>query len=399
MQFKEGFTKVKGNISIEKLKKDICVCGFVIVLWLFVLRQLSAMMAIVPYFSSIAIVYGDIILWTGILLLGSILLCNRPTIWEIIACIWAVITVYISDNTMMLILMFLMITSHKISIEKRDIVKAWMIPISIIMILSIVLYPILHAQGNPVAIDYCGVRWNFFFGHPNGFGLIFTFWILGIVYLIKEKVPLWGVELLFLVASAFLLLAPQSKTAAAVMVLGGLLFFLEKYSWKTCNIMLYLVPIGCILVTIILTAVYYLGIIPCNQSVLYPTFSMRFQDAAINLKECPLNLFGQKVYHLGQDIELYGVLRRDVSMDNSIIAALIYFGVLLGTFLVGLIVVNIYNQARAEDKRHRIQAILLTLTFVMGMMEWPAWYGTIGFPLLFIGDWIKKDDKKKSEIT
>jgi len=151
--------------------------------------------------------------------------------------------------------------------------------------------------------------------------------------------------------------------------------------------------------TVVLTMLYYEGILLCNQYVLHPTLSMRFQDAAINLTECPLNLWGQKVYHLGENIEFYGVIRYDVSMDNGIVTALIYYGVILGSLLVLTIIMNIFIQAKAEDERHRMQAILLTITFVMGMMEWPAWYGTIGFPMLFLGDWVRDNDKKKSKIS
>lgn len=362
------------------------------------LRQISAMMPDVPYFSLVAIAYGNKILWIGILLLAIVIICNRTNLLEIVACLWAAVTVYISDNTMMLILVFLLIAARNINIDKECIVKAWMVPVTIVILLSVGVYSVLHMQGNPLAIEYDG-RWTFFFGHPNGFGLWFTFWILGIIYLGRKRMSCWFAVLVLFIATVFLAIVPQNKTSAIVLALGMPLLVLEKYWWKVCKIVLYAIPVLCILVTFFLTTLYYQGILLCNQYVLQRTFSMRFQDAAINLKECPLNMWGQKVYHLGQDMVLHGVIRRDVSMDNGIVTALIYFGLILGTLLVTFFVISIFLQAKTEDERHRLQAILLAITFVMGMMEWPAWYGTIGFPMFFLLDWIKNNDKKKSEIT
>ena len=70
----------------EKFKQNIGVVIFIIALWMLMIRQLSAMMSIVPYFSWIAIVYGNKILWLGILLLAIVIICNRPMIFEIIGC-------------------------------------------------------------------------------------------------------------------------------------------------------------------------------------------------------------------------------------------------------------------------------------------------------------------------
>lgn len=360
------------------------------------IRQMSGMMAIVPYFSSIAGVYGNKILWLGIFLLVIVIICNKPTIWEVIACAWAMVTVYISDNTMMLILMFLVVAAR--NIDKISIVRVWMAPVTLVMAVSIVLYPILHAQGDPMAVEWYG-RWTFFFNHPNSFGLWFAFWILGIIYLGRTRMPRWLESLLLVGASAFLVALPQSKTAAMVLILGIPLLLLEKYNRKVCRAALCAIPILCIAVTVVLTTLYYRGTLLCNQYVLYPSFALRFQEAAINLMKCPPNLWGQKVYHLGQNIVLYGVTRQNVSMDNGIVAAIIYYGVILGTLLVAFLVANIFLQAKAEDERRVMQAILLAITFVMGMMEWPAWYGTIGFPMLFLGDWVRKNDKKKPEAT
>ena len=383
----------------DKVKEKIGIIFFIMALWMLMIRQMAAMMPILPRFSDIAYIYGDKVLWFGIFLLGIVIVGNKPLVLEIIMCLWSVVSFQISSNSALMILVFLLIAANRINIDKCDIVNAWMIPVTIAMVLVLILYPILHAQGHPVAEDYCGTRWNYFFGHPNGFGLWFTFWILGILYLGQKKMTCWVMSLVLFVAAIFLAIVPGNKTASIVLLLGIPFFILEKYCWKLWKVMIYMIPAGCILMTVVLTQLYYQGILLCNQYVLHPTMSMRFQDAAISLSECPLNLWGQRVYHLGESITFYGVTRSDVSLDNGIIAILIYYGVVLGMFLLAFFVESIYIQAGSEDNSCRIQVILLVLTFIMGMMEWPAWYGTIGFPMFFVGDWIKNNDKKKSKIT
>lgn len=382
----------------EKMKDRISIIAYIGALWMLMLRQFSAMMPLVPRFSTIVYNYGDKMLWFAIAVLAIVITCNKPSIWDVFACIWSIVAVVISGNPMMMILVFLVVAIHRINIDTRKIVKAWILPVSVLMITVMVAYPILLMQGNPIAEPYDVTRWTFFFSHPNGFGLWFSFWILAVIYLCEEKMPRVGVCIVLFVASLFLVFFPQNKTGAIVLLAAIPLLLLEKYNRKLCKFVVHAVPIACIVVTIVLTIIYYKGILPCDQYILHSTFSMRFQDAAANLTVCPLNLWGQKVHHLGQDVELYGVVRREVSMDNGIVAALIYYGLIPGVLFIISFLRNMFAKIRVEDKKYRMQAILLVVAFVMGMMEWPAWYGTIGFPMLFLGDWIK-NDKKKSEIT
>lgn len=383
----------------EQIRDKVSKIFFIIALWMLMIRQMAAMMPILPNFSSIAYVYGERVLWMGILLLILAIVGNRPSPLDIIVCAWAAISFQISGNAALMVLTFLLIAIRRINIDRVDIGKAWMIPVTIAMVLVLILYPIMHTQGHPLAEDYCGTRWNYFFGHPNGFGLWFTFWVLGIIYLGQKWLSWWLSCLGLLGAAVFLAIVPGSKTAAVVLLLGVPLLILEKYCWKLCKLAIYIIPIGCAVATAVLTMLYYNGTLLCNQYVLHPTLSMRFQDAAISLSECPLNLWGQKVYHLGQNILFHGVMRNDISLDNGIVAVLIYYGVILGTLLLVYFVDNIYVQVQTDDKRVRMQVIFLILIFVMGMMEWPAWYGTIGFPMFFLGGKVKKDDKKKSKTT
>lgn len=358
-----------------------------------------AMMPIIPKFSFIVEAYGDKILWSAIIMLGVVIICNKPSVWDLIACVWSIVTVYISGNAVMLILMFSVMAARKSNVEKVSIVKAWMLPASILIIIILILYPIMHAQENPIAADYCGTRWNYFFAHPNGFGLWFGFWVFGAWYLTEKKISRWITSLMLLMAAVFLAKVPESKTTAIVLIMGAVLFIMEKYAWKICRVIVCIMPVFAILLTIGLTYIYYSGILLCNQYVLHPTLSMRFQDAAINLTKSPLNLWGQKIYHLGESVEFYGIVRNDVSMDNAIVGMCIYYGIVLGILVIATMVLTIFKQVREEGEKYRIQAILLSLTFVMGMMEWPAWYATIGFPMFFMGDWLRENDKKKSKIT
>ena len=383
----------------DMFKEKINMLVFVIGLWMLMLRQMAAMMPIVPKFSNIAYVYGDKVLWLGIAVLGFLIIANKPTIIDIIACAWSIVAFQISDNAVLMILTFLLFALYKSDIDRNFAVKAWMVPVTFLMIVVLPLYPILHMQGNPIAEDYGGIRWNYFFGHPNGFGLWFTFWIFGMIYLGYKRLSCWMVSLILLGVAVFLAVVPGNKTAALVLLLGIPILLLERYSWKLCRLILYVIPIVSILTTVVLTLLYYYGVLLCDQYVFHPTFSMRFQDAAINLQQCPLNLLGQKVLHLGESIAIHGVIRHDVSMDNGIVAVLIYYGIIVGILLIGFFVKSIFKLLSAADEKDRIKVILLVLTFVFGMMEWLAWYGTIGFSMFFLGEWIRKDDKKKSELA
>lgn len=365
----------------EKKKQDIEWIFFVLAYWSLIIKQIMEMMSIVPNFYSFSINYGNKVLWCGIFILAIIVVKNKPSFFELILCIWAPVTFLISDSSMMLIFVYTYIAAKKF--DKTRIIKAWMIPVSITMLLSILLYPILYLKGSTFAVDLYG-RETFFFNHPNSFGLFFCFWILGIIYLVGGKLPFYGKAIILLTSSVFLLRFPESSTPAVVLILGVVLLFLEKYSWKICKKVVRLIPVVGILTTIWLTAIYYFGILPCDQKVLHRTFSMRFQDAAINLKACPLNLWGQKIPHLGQYMVLYDVWRPEVSMDNGIIAALIYYGIIFGMLFLVLFVASIFLQTKSSDKRQETQVILLAMTFCMGIMEWPAWYITIGFPMFFL---------------
>lgn len=386
-------SKIIGN---EKIHKTLFTIG----LWILILRQMSGMMASVPYFSLLAQRFGNEMLYLGIAILLFAIVLFRPTVMEILACIWGFVSCWISDNTMLLILLVIVIAGKGIGM--RRCVKCWLIPVGTILLASIIGYVIALRQSSPIAVLYDG-RWTFFYNHPNSFGLWFSFAILAVVYLVYCKKKTWYCVSILVAGAGFLWIWPNCKTdAVALLLLCGMVVIYRYFHklWKTVT---YITPLLAVGITGICTWLYSSGKILCDYYILQKTFSMRFQDAAIALSIAPPTLLGHPVTHLGEQVEFFGIVRVGLSLDNAYVASVLYYGLIGGILLIGAIVIGIYAKIRKEDEEINFQAMLLLTVFVMGMMEWPAWYGTIAFPLISLGDLNIKElrlyDKKKSKTA
>lgn len=320
----------------------------------------------------------------GMLITGAAMLIQSRN-WKdgilcSLICIASIVAVRPSGNTMLEILVFLYLGGRYI--ERDTIVKLWLVPVVPAVVLP-TLYCFMNKDVNNYFIMDSVGRWKFYFNHSNSYGLWFTFGILASIYIFFRRKTQWSCYILLIVAAIFLYVFPNCKTDAVILILAVPILFFSLNLKRVWRVILALLPAFCILFTIICTMVYSLGVIPIDQKIIHDTFSMRFQDAAILLHLCPISLVGQTVPFLGSNQELFGVMRNAISLDNAYVAVTLYYGLVVSAIIIVMFFVRIFQLGKSGEAKKQLQANLLLLSFVMGMMEWPSWYGTIGFPILF----------------
>lgn len=394
-------------IDRKKIVTNILFAGG---MWLLILRQMCAMLSIFPLIANIGYIYSNKMLFLAAICLILEIVINRLRAIDVVLLVWAYCTIHISNNTMMFVLILLMLAARYVSHEYVALI--WLTLVAPIILACIVGYACFLPTDSPYIFIYAG-RWTFFFNHPNSFGLWFTFSILAILYLIYNKVPDWSIYVILMLGAVFLFFFSECKTDTIVLLLLIPLLWLSKKHDRMWRWVVYAIPIVSILMTVLVTYMYYSGKWLCDYYFLHKSFSMRFQDAAVALTQYNVNWLGQKIIHLGQEAFLHGVRVGWVSLDNGPVALLLYYGIVGFAVLMILFFKELYCIEKRNDK-FSLQITILSIVFLMGIMEWPAWYGTIGFPMLFLADEydsisvklingkIRKKgwhDKKKSEIT
>lgn len=380
-------------MKTKQQKLEILYC---IALVMLLLRQLSGMMAIVPYFSLIASRYGNIVLLVACITLGGIALVNTPIRLiplRMILMVWGIATYFISNTSMMLLAVLMILAAR--GLNKRKMVLVWFTVMATVLAVAVVAYIALFS-GESDYIQYMGLRgvtrmrYYFFFNHPNSAALCFLYMVLAFVYLWYDKVPFWGIIAGMAMGCIFEFVGPCSYTSLAVIVSATIFLICNRYLPKIWHAIAYAIVPLILIGAFVGVLIFYCKNIEVPYNPITYTLVMRFEQGAAALALYPVNLWGQIVSHLGQDIEWHGKVLSQVSMDMGYVAILIYYGI-VGFLFSMLAIIKGYYAILKEKKW--VLGILLTTVVLYGVMEWPALYPILAFPILLLSDYIRRNDR------
>lgn len=367
------------GIRVKLNKREVLFyCGFLVMM----IRKFGLLISVIdiPFLSSGAIVLVGILFLLNTFLQGTNLI-------EVCVCIFGIYSYYITrDVTIMFYILTILASKN---IDKNKIVKFYFVIQSVVLVPCIVLYSLFYFVGSPYAVVSLidgRVRHFFLFTHPNNFAVQVVFWVLAYIYLKFEKISDLYKYILLFVTSIFLLVLPNSQTAAlALIIFAQLLIFLRygRIIWK------YFVKIGLVmifLISIYITWTFYTGRTNSFTSMISGTFESRFIGAASALKLYPINLFGQALPDLGKLIQVDG---KWITLwaDLAYVRIFIEFGVISGSVFLWLLFKTIYMDIKNRDYK---ELLFLSIVCIYAVSEWAAFSIPTVFPLLFTGKAIKK---------
>lgn len=269
-------------------------------------------------------------------------------------------------------------------LDERWLVRAWLGMYLVLLVFCTVCYPFYYLTGSSHATVTMGgdvVRYNFFFNHCNGYGLLVACCALAFVYIYYEKIRYLWINLTLLGAVLLCWFGPKCKTAAMILILCACLLAMWRYVPKLFQVAMW---IGLPLLVVVICGIvfgYYWGIIPPDYEILSAnTFTARFVDAAIALILYPLNLLGQMIPTIGMVVEV-GAFNRLTWLDLGHVRLLIRFGLVGGAVFYTVVFVGM---ARLLKRREWLKAIMIFLMMTYFTMEWIPF--TYMFPLIFAGN-------------
>lgn len=377
------------NIKLAKNRQKVLEVIYCVAMVMLLLRQLSGMMQIVPYFSKLAAKYGNHILGVACFLFGIIIVLNCrmefKSLLKLCFIGWSIATYFISNTSVMLIGVFMILAIQ--GLDTRKIIMVWFVVMGIVLATSIVTYIFLFSSGSGY-IQYMGVkgvtriRYYFFFNHPNSIALCCVYFVLAFVYLWAERLPAWVTCGGVLIGCVFEFFGPCSYTALMIMAVLFIMLCLFYFCPKVFYVLSVIEAPIILLGTAVGISAFYFNDLQIPYNPITHTLVMRFEQGAAALAICPMNLLGQTVTYMGQDIEWHGKILNAVSLDMGYAAMLVYYGIVgVGIFLIGMIG-QYYRDIR---QKNGIQVLVLSAVLLYGAMEWPALYTILAFPLLLTG--------------
>lgn len=378
-------------MKTKQQKLEILYC---IALVMLLLRQLSGMMAIVPYFSLLATKYGNIILYISCTLFGIIVLVNewgKQLIPQMLLILWSLATYRISGTSIMMLAVLMLLSAHKLN--KRNLILVWFWVMATVLGVAIISYIVMYPEQGAY-IQYMGLqgvtrmRYYFFFNHPNSIALCMLYFMLAFVYLWQDKLP-FGVTIGALVLGCvFEYLGPCSYTALAVLAVATIGIVWNHCWQKGWGSFAYVAAPMILGIAILGVLLFYFVNIEIPYNPITHTLVMRFEQGAAALAICPPNLWGQAVTYLGQDIEWHGKILNAVSLDMGYVALLIYYGLFGMILALSCVLKGYYSMLKHKEY---MNALLLCVVLLYGMMEWPAIYPVLAFPLLLLSDHLQRN--------
>lgn len=372
------------GIRFKLNKREVLFyCGFLVMM----IRKFGLLIPVIDitFLSS-----GTIVLIGIVFLINTFL--QGTNVIEVCICIFGIYSYYITrDVTIMFYILTILASKN---IVKNEIVKFYFVIQSVVLVPCIVLYPLFYLAGSPYAVASTidgRVRHFFLFAHPNNFAIQVVFWVLAYIYLKFEKTSDLHKYILLFVTSIFLLIYPNSQTAALSLIIFALLLMFWRYGrivWK------YFIKIGLVMIFIIsiyITWTFYTGQTNGFTSMISGTFESRFIGAAAALKLYPINLFGQALPDLGKLIQLDG---KWITLwaDLAYIRIFIEFGIIGGSIFLWLLFKTIYMDIKSRDYK---ELLFLSIVCIYAVSEWAAFSIPTVFPLLFT---VKAIRKSKSSI-
>ena len=272
--------------------------------------------------------------------------------------ILSIFTIFFTGNSFIVMLLILAMGLKNISVEK--IIKAWLIP-TVIVFVGLVILAILEKIPNwAYERNEFKLRYSIGYSYPTPAASFFMFITLAYVYLKKTNITYFELALMSIAATLVYSLT-DSRTGwilTMLIIVGALIFKLLKnkidiskfLSRKSVMFILCLIPLMCILISLLLTYLYAQNVpfaISLNNAL---SGRLQLQMQAFN--NYSQTLFGQSIRWQGWGGYGYVVSPEDFVynyIDNAWILMLFDYGIINTILYIFLLSISIYSIVKQKD--------------------------------------------------
>ena len=315
---------------------------------------------------------------------------KKLTIYHIIIIILGVISYIISHYTGLLTLSLILVASYSINIKRiiKFIFKFNILILAIHIILYIIYYFLdFNILDFNSRFGSDNLRHKFLFTHANTFATYFSWTYLMYLYIKFEKIN--TVDYISIVAVAlFIYIFPNSRTSSFIMIISLVLIIICKYAIKKKKD---------IIIKILKQGIIFCAIFSIIALILYGNnnfinfvdtfFSARIKLARACYEYYGMSLFGEEL-PLGRELEYmpeFGL--NGLTLDS------VYYSLLFSYGIISFAVVIWLLHNTANRTRNKKKIIFLDILALSALMETATLNPLIGFPLLFINQYIQQKEK------
>ena len=333
----------------------------------------------------------------GIALISLYILVRGFSIADALLLVYAVFSyIYVRDTTMCSLLVLLIAVK---GLNTDNVIHLYAVFQTLVLTACIMLYSMFLLLGSSYAItSWIGgrLRYNFFFAHPNNFAIQCVFTFFAWLYLYREKIPYWLMNLLTIALATFIYIFPNSQTAVIALLVFLIAQFMIRYFRKIWRPFIKaLLPIT-LVVVIILVYMFYTGNISFISNFIIGTFASRFEGAATAFSLYDINLFGNYMSQIGSTVLYSNGQWGSFWLDLAYVRMPFAFGIVGSLIFYGIVIKGI---ARLIHRRNYYILTLFAVIIAYALSEWTAFSVVTVFPLLFLSDALNDSQKKRIKVV
>ena len=358
-----------------QLNYALFYCGFILLL-------INKFARIINLFTD-TLLASNYVYLAGIALVIFSAMISKFCLIDLLLITYGYFTFILVQDTTLFSFFILLVASKNINIDV--ILRIYVYVQTFILSLSILIYPILLIQGSSYAtvsyvVGRSDIRYNFFFSHPNNFAIQCVFTVLVYIYLYRNKLSYFKINIIILFTIIFLHIFPKSQTAVIALIIYLITLFMIKFAkliWKPFIKFVFPVVIICISILVYMD---YKGMALPFGNYIYGTFASRFSGAAMSFQIYQVNLFGHNlVNEIGNTIYVNGQWNT-FWLDLAYIRMIIAFGI-IGTLAFYYVLIK-GLLLHIKSKNYMVLSFLVVV-IVYAISEWTAFSITTVFPLIF----------------